>query len=141
MYRPVRDSTLVIFYKLKCFKNHWCVMLKSLFYHICYLFLSAILLTLVVSCMHSQKVIGRWSEIGKTSTLEFMNDGSFRAVDNMGMIVNGNYFIEDNGDATFEIIQPEGTIEIINVKITIKGDEMTIKFINTNEVEKYRKEK
>lgn len=82
-----------------------------------------------------------WREIGKTPTLEFMEDGSFRTVDNMGMTVSGKYFLDNNGNAKFEIIHQGVSIETITARITIKGDKMTIKFTDTGEVEIYRKER
>ena len=106
---------------------------------ICYFFLSTLLFPLFVSCAHSPKETGTWQEIGQISTLEFMKDGSFRAVDNMGMAVSGNYFLDDNGNAKFEIIHPGVSPEIITARITIQGDELIIIFADTDEVETYRR--
>lgn len=107
-------------------------------YHLC---ISAILFILFISCVHYQKEIGTWREIGETSTLEFMEDGSFRTVDNMGMIASGKYTLDDNGNVTFKIIHEGISIETITARITIQGYQMTIKFPDTGEVEIYRKER
>lgn len=107
-------------------------------YHLC---ISAILFILFVSCVHYQKEIGKWWGTGKTSTLEFKGDGSFITVDNMGIIASGKYSLDDNGNAKFEIIHQGVSIETITARITIQGDQMTIKFTDTGEVEIYRKER
>jgi len=82
-----------------------------------------------------------WRGTGQTSTLEFKKGGSFSAVDTMGMAVSGNYFFDDKGNARLEIIHPGTYPEIITVKIVIQGDELTIEFADTVEVEKYRRER
>lgn len=75
--------------------------------------------------------------------MEFMKDGSFRAVDNMGMAVSGNYSLDDDGNAKFEIIHQGASpeIEIITARITLQGDDLTIEFADTGEVEKYRRQR
>ena len=48
-------------------------------------------LTLLLACAKPATIIGKWKEIGKTATLEFWKDGTFKAVDNQGMAVKGKY--------------------------------------------------
>jgi len=116
---------------------------QSLFFckPICFFFLPAIIFPLFVSCAHAPKEVGMWRGTGQTSTLEFKKGGSFSAVDTMGMAVSGNYFFDDKGNARLEIIHPGTYPEIITVKIVIQGDELTIEFADTVEVEKYRRER
>ena len=54
------------------------------------LFLLAVgLFFLIISCANTPKVVGKWQEIGKTATLEFWKDGSFKAVDNQWLRLRG----------------------------------------------------
>ena len=39
----------------------------------------------IASCQNSPNLTGKWQELGKTATLEFNDDHTFKAVDNMGM--------------------------------------------------------
>ena len=41
--------------------------------------------------LNCRTVFGKWKEIGKTATLEFWKDGTFKAVDNQKMAVKGKY--------------------------------------------------
>ena len=41
-----------------------------------------------IACAKTPYLVGKWKEIGKTATLEFWKDGTFKAVDNQGMAVN-----------------------------------------------------
>jgi len=72
-----------------------------------------------------------------------MKDNSFRAVDDMGMAVSGNYSLDADGNAKFEIIHKGASpeVEVIDVIIMLQGDELTIKFPDTGEVEKYKRER
>jgi len=40
-----------------------------------------------LACADTPYIVGQWKEIGKTATLEFWKDGTFKAVDNQGMTV------------------------------------------------------
>jgi len=59
----------------------------------------------------------------------------------MGMAVRGNYSLDAGGNARLEVIHHGAPPEIITVKITLQGDELTIKFADTDEVEMYRSER
>ena len=95
----------------------------------------------LVSCQQSQNVIGKWQEIGKTATLEFNEDHTFKAVDNMGMSVSGKYYLDDSGKIRFEIKHHEPSPEIIIVKVTVRDDELTVIYGYAGEVENYRRVK
>ncbi len=87
------------------------------------------------------EVTGKWREIGKTATLEFGKDGTFKAVDNQGMAVSGKYTLHGNGKVTFEILYQGESPETVNGTISVRGDELTITSEDGDEVLKYGKEK
>jgi len=93
----------------------------------------------LVSCQQSQNIIGKWQEIEKTATLEFNEDHTFKAVDNMGMSVSGKYYLDDSGKMRFEIKHNEPSPEIIVVKVTVIDDELTVIYGYAGEVENYRR--
>ena len=95
----------------------------------------------LVSCQQSPNLTGKWQEIGKTATLEFSEDHTFNAVDNMGMAVSGKYYLDNSGKMRFEIKHDEPSPEIINVKVTVRDDELTVIYGDNGEVEKYRRVK
>lgn len=106
-----------------------------------YLVISAI--TFFISCtqQHSQILTGKWQEIGKKATLEFYDDQTFQAIDDMGMAVNGTYAVDHNGNVCFEIKHDDGETEIVRAKGTFEKDDLVFNFGDTSGVEKYRKMK
>jgi hypothetical protein len=86
-------------------------------------------------------VVGKWQEIGKTATLEFSKDGSFKAVDNMGMAVSGKYTLLENGTVRFEIVHQGSSSEMVTGKLSVREDDLTLSFKHGNEVERYRRVK
>jgi hypothetical protein len=105
-----------------------------------YIFVFAAIVFLV-SCQQLPNLIGKWQEIGKTAILEFNEDHTFKAVDNMGMAVSGIYALDNNGNMRFEIKHSEPEPEIIDAKVTFAGDELIFNFGDKGEVEKYRRVK
>jgi hypothetical protein len=116
-------------------------MKKDKFKHNFHFLLAIIPFFLIISCASTPDVVGKWREIGKTATLEFWNDGTFKAVDNQGMAVSGKYALQKNGSATFEIAHQGSSPEIIKGYLSVRGDELTITSARGNEVERYRREK
>ena len=45
----------------------------------------------IIACANIPNLVGKWKEIGKAATLELWKDGTFKAVDNQKMAVNGKY--------------------------------------------------
>jgi hypothetical protein len=84
---------------------------------------------------------GKWREVGKTATVEFSKDGTFKAVDNQGMAVSGRYTLLKDGHLRCEIQQKGGAGEVVNLTISIKGDELTLTSSRDKEVEIYRTER
>jgi hypothetical protein len=95
----------------------------------------------LVSCQKSPNLTGKWQEVGKTATLEFRDDHTFSAVDNMGMSVSGKYYLDNSGKMRFEIKHGEPEAEIIIVKVTVRDDELTVIYGYAGEVENYRRVK
>ena len=107
-----------------------------------FLFLLTIALFIfLICCAHTAGVVGRWQEIGKTATLEFSKDGSFKAVDNQGMAVSGKFTLLENGNVRFEIVHKGSPSEIVIGKVFVREDELTISFEQGHEVDRYRRVK
>jgi hypothetical protein len=101
--------------------------------------LAMVLLTLMPSCKTRSQVLGRWQEVGKTSTIEFHDNGTFTAVDDMGMAVNGKYTLSGDGKVRFEIAHQGSATEIIEAKLSTHQNELTISFEKGGEIERYRR--
>ncbi len=116
-------------------------MKKDKFKPIFHFLLPIILLFLMTSCANTPKLAGKWREIGKTTTIEFLEDGSFKAVDNMGMAASGKYTLLGNGNIRFEIAHQGSSKEIIEGKLSMQEDELVISFGKGKEVERYKRVK
>lgn len=103
--------------------------------------LPIVLLFLMISCANTPKLVGKWREIGKNATIEFLEDGSFKAVDNMGMAVSGKYTLLGNENIRFEISHQGSSKEIVEGKLSTQEDELVISFGKGNEVERYKRVK
>jgi hypothetical protein len=102
---------------------------------------SIFMLLFIASCITKPDITGKWKEIGKEATLEFSEDGSFKAVDNQGMAVAGTYSFFEDGNLRCEI-QHDGTWEEeVNLMVAIKGDELTMTSSGSSEVGIYKREK
>ena len=104
-------------------------------------FLAIEIFFLIISCTIKSKVVGKWQEIGKTATIEFLKDGSFKAMDNLGMAVSGEYTLLGDGSVRFEIKQQGSSPEIIEGNLSVRECELTISFEQSKEVERYRRVK
>jgi hypothetical protein len=98
-----------------------------------------ILLFFMISCASTPKLAGKWREIGKTATIEFLEDGSFKAVDNMGMAVSGKYTLLGKGNIRFEVAHQGSSKEIVEGKLSMQEDELVISFGKGKEVERYKR--
>ena len=92
-------------------------------------------------CASKPDLIGKWREVKKVATIEFSKDGTFKAVDNQGMAVSGKYTLFKDGHLRCEIQQKGGAGEVVNLTISIKGDELTLTPSDSREVEIYRRER
>jgi len=96
---------------------------------------------LLVSCAQKQDVSGAWREVGKKSTIEFHTDGTFDAVDDTGMAVNGKYILQKNGSIQFEITHEGSAPEIVEGKLSERGDELTFSSADDKKIETYKRVK
>jgi len=94
----------------------------------------------ILACANTP-IIGKWKEIGKTATLEFWKDGTFKAVDNQGMAVKGTYTLIEPGKVRFEIFQQGSPHEIVNGTFSLQGDVLTVTSADGKEIERYKREK
>ncbi len=90
-------------------------------------------------CAASTGMIGTWREVGKSATLEFRKDGSFSAVDNEGMAVNGKYTRLKDGRVKFEILHGDASVEIVILNVSVSRDELTVVSDRPGDVERYRR--
>ena len=116
-------------------------MLKSLFKPGAVFLFTTLPLVLLMSCAQKQDLAGKWQEVGKKSTIEFHTDGTFKAVDDMGMAVSGKYTLQENGTIRFEITHEGSAPEIVNGKLNERGDELTFSSANDKKVETYKRMK
>ena len=114
-------------------------MLKSLFKPGAVFLFTTLPLVLLMSCAQKQDLAGKWQEVGKKSTIEFHTDGTFKAVDDMGMAVSGKYILEENGSIRFEITHEGSAPEIVEGKLSERSDELTLTSSNSKGVERYKK--
>jgi outer membrane lipoprotein-sorting protein len=104
-----------------------------------YFLLAVLPIMFLVSCAHTPNITGTWQEPGKRSSIEFGQDGTFTAVDDMGMTVSGNYTLQAKGKIRFEIKHPDSSVEIIRGNITVQDDELLFTFDEDKEVLTYIK--
>ena len=102
--------------------------------------LPVFMLLLLVCCASKPDIIGKWREVGKTATIEFSTDGTFKAIDNQGMAVSGKYTLFTHGILRCEIQNEVSSEEIVDLMVSIKGDELTLTSPDDSEVERYRRE-
>ena len=93
------------------------------------------------SCASKPDIIGKWREVGKVALIEFSADGTFKAVDNQGMAVSGRYTLFKDGSLRCEVQQEGSSKEVVNLTISIKGDQLTLTSSGSSKVESYRREK
>ena len=124
------------------------VFMKKLTKHSIIGFFAVVVFFLLASCTSAPNVVGRWKAIGEPGTLEFHKDGSFEVVDNMGAILKGNYVLGKNGNVKIVIthsdimrknIQPVDVPEIVNGKLSVRGDELTLTSLDGKEVLQYKR--
>jgi len=123
-------------------KVHWSrTMQKGKFETVFLPLLATLVFFLIVSCASGPGVVGRWREIGKSATLEFRRDGTFKAVDNQEMAVRGKYTLDEKGNMRVEITLQGSPPEVVNGRVSVRGDELTFEYSDHNDVERYKREK
>ncbi|VAX09722.1 hypothetical protein MNBD_GAMMA26-1178 [hydrothermal vent metagenome] len=108
---------------------------------------AVVIFFLLASCTSAPNIVEKWEAIGEPGTLEFHKDGSFEIVDNMGAVSKGNYVLGKNGDVKIVLthsdimrknIQPVDVPEIVNGKLSVRGDELTFTSLDGKEVLQYK---
>jgi len=100
-----------------------------------------LVLVFLVACLHQPVITGEWVEPGEKSLIEFRQDGTFTATDDMGMTVTGNYILQAEGKIRLEIKHPDSSIEIITGSITVQGDTLKLAHEEDKELLIYKKSK
>jgi len=101
-----------------------------------------IALFFILACAENTPyIVGKWKEIGKTATLEFWKDGTFKAVDNQKMAVKGKYTLIEPGNVRFEIFRQGSPPEIVNGTVSLQGDVLTFTSSDGKEIERYKRKK
>jgi len=106
-----------------------------------YVFVIIALAFILACAANTPNIVGQWKEIGKTATLEFQKDGTFKAVDNQGMAVNGKYKLIEPGNIRLEIFRQDSPPEIVKGTFSLQGDVLTVTSADGKEVERYKREK
>ncbi len=105
-------------------------------------------LFLFAACTPAPNLVGKWKAIGEPGTLEFHENGSVEMVDNMGATFKGNYNINKSGnvklifthsDILSDHIKPIDEPEIVNAKIYVQKNELTLTSPDTEEVLRYKR--
>lgn len=86
-------------------------------------------------------LVGRWREVGRSATLEFLADGVFKTVDNEGMAVGGIFSLVGDGKLSFAT-RHEGTEgEVVSLDFSLIGDELTLAPAAGGRPERYQRQR
>ncbi len=97
--------------------------------------------SLIVACANTSNLVGKWKEIGKAATIEFWEDGTFKAVDNQKMAVKGKYTLSEHRNVKFEIFRQGSSSEIVNGRYSVQGDILTFTSADGKEIQRYIRQK
>lgn len=95
----------------------------------------------IIACANTPNLVGKWKEIGKVATLEFWEDGTFKAIDNQKMTVSGKYSLSEQGNIRFEISRQGSPSEIVTGKYSGQGDILTFTSADGKEIQRYIRQK
>ena len=101
--------------------------------------LALLLVAFLISCGQTPSIKGKWQEIGKTSSIEFRGNGTFTAIDDMGMSVSGNYILLNNKKIKLEIKRSESSDDILIGTIDVQDEKLVLISDKDNEVVTYKK--
>ena len=97
--------------------------------------------SLIIACANTSILVGKWKEIGKAATIEFWEDGTFKAVDNQKMTVKGKYTLSEHRNVKFEIFRQGSSSEIVNGRYSVQDDILTFTSADGKEIQRYRRKK
>ena len=95
----------------------------------------------IIACANTPNLVGKWKEIGKVATLEFWEDGTFKAIDNQKMTVSGKYSLIEQGNIRFEISRQGFPSEIVTGKYSVQENILTFTSADGKEIQRYRRQK
>jgi hypothetical protein len=101
--------------------------------------LALLMFIFLISCSHTPNIAGKWQEPGTISSIEFGQNGTFTAIDDMGMTVSGNYTILTNGRIRLEVKHPNNSDEIIIGNFAVQDDELILTPDEDKEILTFRK--
>lgn len=116
------------------------VVMKNDKFSLCSAF-AILALFLIIACVNTPNLIGKWKEIGKAATLEFWEDGTFKAIDDQKMAVSGKHSLNGHGNIRFEIFRQGSPSEIVTGKYSVQGDILTFTSADGKENQRYRRQK
>ena len=102
--------------------------------------ISFMVMMVITSCASMTGITGTWREVDSDATLEFSKDGTFRAVDDMGMAVSGTYTLSDDGMIRFSVHHGDGHDEVVIVEYSVSEDLLTVRTQDHSETEQYMRE-
>ena len=108
-------------------------------FKLCSAFVILALAFILACAANTPHIVGKWKEIGKTATLEFWKDGTFKAVDNQGMAVKGKYTLIEPENVRFDIFRQDSPSEIVNGTFSLQGDVLTVTSADGKEIERYKR--
>lgn len=99
----------------------------------------ATLLVIFSGCAAKPAILGHWQSLDGPGGVTFKADGTFEAVDNQGMPVDGKYRIKGSDGIQFEIVHENSETESIDARLTQESDRLTLIFPDQEAVENYRR--
>lgn len=84
---------------------------------------------------------GKWREIGRSATIEFLQDGEFKATDNEGMAVAGKFGVVGDGSLSFAVRHEGSEDKIVNLDFSLMGDELALAPAAGGRPERYRRQR
>ena len=116
------------------------VVMKKDKFSLCFAF-AILAFFLIIACVNTPNLVGKWKEIGKAATLELWEDGTFKAIDNQKMAVRGKYSLNEHGNIRFEIFRQDSPSEIVTGIYSVQGDILTFTSADGKEIQRYRRQK
>ena len=113
-----------------------------------YIYLLTVVIIVITSCTTQTTLIGLWESTNESGSIEFKTSGEVIIVDNMSATVIGSYEIEEDDLIKFELtasdilrdsVQPSSKTTITAKIMTLKGDELQLRFTGEDEQENYRR--
>ena len=98
----------------------------------------ALLFLITCGCAAQSAVVGRWQSLEGPGGVVFHADGTFEAVDNQGMPVDGKYRMKGTDGVRFEIEHANNETESIDARMSREGDRLTLIFSDQDAVENYQ---